>query len=1217
MLCKSIDKVARMLPRLSPVVPRTAVEEYPLTKAMNIRHIEEYVERNGLKLSTVLSSAWIVTLYHMHGTANPALELADQLGPECGAFWIESVISQKATLLNILEAVQSRTTHLKDSSAREVPDAPSEGMHSRMLLTKKSMSAEAGAEMSSDSNSQINVTLGQESATIYISTKEQSDALTYWSIFKHVLDQIVQDPHVSISDLDVTSEWQLNRSVDEPPQLEDRCIHEVVFESCEKFPSNQAISAWDGSLTYSDLQQVTKGWSQVLHALKCPERSTFIISLQPSRWSIVGWLAIVAAGHICVPLDPDAPESRIQTILEQTQAIGVLCETTGVKTFEPMFKHVLTPKMMSKTPTPTKEADIETRNVPVHQPAVIMYTSGSTGTPKGVIQSHAALGRSIRVVSKKLELNEQTKFLQFASSSFDASICEIFTPLVAGGCVCIPSADKKLSELTENINAFQITHATLTATVASLLVPEEVPSLQNLYLGGEPATSDLCDKWQDRSSILYGTTETAVWDSLSMYSAEKSPKNIGVGIGGHLWVVHPADSGHLSPIGVPGELCVQNRDIAVGYLGMHKLTQEKFKDTPTWMKSTPVSIPSSQGRVYMTGDLARVLEDGTVEIIGRLDRQIKLNGQRLEPSEVEHQLARRLPSNLQVNVDILDESHPPQLAAFISHHPDGSPELMESPHQEKISNALDELSTVLPKYMVPSVIVSLVARPLTRTGKVDRRRLKEIGAKHVQSKRNKVPTGEKLEISGDLASSLSNTMYDVLSRKFDLDAEMHGHDVVFADVGLDSIGAMTMAKSLESKLNISVPSSHFLQNNARMSDIVEFCSAARPEHESDSSISLNEECAEWKSKLDTCARKLGRILVTGATGFLGSEILKQCFEKHETATVTVLVRAETETEARKRIRSLGGRIGWWKPDYEDRLQILLGDLSHTRLGLSEELWATLFGLNSEPRVADLIIHNGACVNWMVDYKTLRKANVESLFEMLTGMSSSSNPPRLLFISGGYISPDDESEAALVDKLTKSSGYDQTKFVCETMINHFNSQNPYHPVHIIKPGFIIGSIKHGVPQLGDAIWRLIKTCIRLGYYSDKDAQLWIPVAGVDMIATIILDAAFESKHIGEKGRFLKVLEGISFEQIWDVVRNLGMDVQPLDHEEWRRLVLEDIAKRNERHPMFPLADWFRETNGQLGGPVPRDHQFLSGLDFEVLATVKRNLQYLKEVDFFDI
>ncbi|TEY32841.1 hypothetical protein BOTCAL_0713g00010 [Botryotinia calthae] len=1130
MLCKSIAKVTRMLPRVSPMAPGTAVEKSPFTKIMNIRHIEEYVERDGVKLSTVLSSAWIVTLYHMHGTANPAFQLTDQLGPECGAFWIESVISQKATLLNLLEAVQSGTTQLEDSSPREVSYAPSEELYSRMLLAK-SMSAEAGVEMSSDSSSEINVTLGEKSATISISTKEQSDALMYWSIFKHVLDQIVQDPHVSISDLDVTSEWQLNRSIDEPAQLEDRCIHEVVFESCETFPSNQAISAWDGSLTYANLQQATKSWIQVLYALKCPERSKFIMSLQPSRWAIIGWLAIVAAGHICVPLDPDAPAGRIKTILEQTQAIGALCETKDVKTFEPLLEHVLTPKIMSKTPP--KEADLETRIVPVHQPAVIMYTSGSTGTPKGVIQSHAALGRSMRLVR------------------------------------------------------------------------------------GERATSDLCDKWRGRAGILYGTTETAVWDSLSIYSAEKSPNNIGVGIGGHLWVVHPADSGHLSPIGVPGELCVQNRDIAVGYQGMHKLTQEKFKDTLTWMKSMPASIPSSREPTFMTGDLARMLEDGTVEVIGRLDCQIKLNGQRLEPSEVEHQFASRLPSNLQVYVDILDESHPPQLAAFISHHPDGLPELMESPHQDKISTALDELSTVLPKYMVPSVILSLVARPLTRTGKVDRRRLKELGAKHVQSKRNKVPAGEKLEINGDLAASLYNTMNDVLSRKFGLDSKMHGHDIVFADVGLDSIGAMTMAKSLESKLNISVPSSRFLQKNARMSNIVEFCSDTRLDNESDSSISLDEECAEWKAKLDKCARKLRRIFVTGATGFLGSEILKQCFEKYETATVTVLVRAETETEARKRIRSLGGRIGWWQPDYEERLQILLGDLSHARLGLSDELWARLFGLNPEPRITDLIIHNGACVNWMVDYNTLRKANVECLFEMLTGMGSSSNPPRLLFISGGYISSDDESEVTLVDKLIKSSGYDQTKFVCETMINHFNSQNPYHPVHIIKPGFIIGTIKHGVPQLGDAIWRLIKTCIRLGYYSDKDAQLWIPVAGVDMIATVILDAAFESRHIREKGRFLKVLEGILLEQIWDVVRDLGMNVQPLDHEEWRRLVLEDIANRNEQHLMFPLADWFRETDGQLGGPVPSNHQFLIGFDFEALSTVKRNLQYLKEVDFFDM
>lgn len=207
---------------------------------------------------------------------------------------------------------------------------------------------------------------------------------------------------------------------------------------------------------------------------------------------------------------------------------------------------------------------------------------------------------------------------------------EILTALIVGGCVCIPSDQDRMNDIPGAIKRMGVTWTLLTPSVASTLSPKSVPSLKTLVTGGEAMKPGHIAKWKGSVALVnaYGPSETSVIASTSIKVDESGnqintdPSNIGRAVGGRTWIVDPRDYNKLVPVGCIGELVVEGRTVARGYLKNEQKTADAFIHNPFWLRNL-----SQKERIYRTGDLVRYDSDGSLSFIARSDTQIKLNGE--------------------------------------------------------------------------------------------------------------------------------------------------------------------------------------------------------------------------------------------------------------------------------------------------------------------------------------------------------------------------------------------------------------------------------------------------------------------------------------------------------------------------------------------------------------------------------------------------------------
>ncbi|THC90350.1 hypothetical protein EYZ11_010192 [Aspergillus tanneri] len=331
--------------------------------------------------------------------------------------------------------------------------------------------------------------------------------------------------------------------------------------------------------------------------------------------------------------------------------------------------------------------------------AVSIFTSGSTGRPKGIILDHQALASSGMAFGSMVYLNQNTRAFQFASLAFDAAIMEILVTLMHGGCVCIPSEDERLNDVVGAIQRMSVSWTFLTPSIASIIEPSAVPSLEVLVCGGEKLSREVISKWANRVKLMngYGPTETTIFAVVNREVYPNSdPSCIGHGIPCTLtWVVDSENHDRLSPLGAVGELVLEGPALAREYLKNPQRTAEAFVEEPAWIKSFDHPLPSPR-RIFKTGDLVKYNPDGSIVCIGRKDHQVKLHGQRMELGEIEHRL-----------------------------HED--PQLVDQDAMECVLPNLVEiqknLKTHLPIYMVPQTWAVLEKLPMLVSGKLDRKKI--------------------------------------------------------------------------------------------------------------------------------------------------------------------------------------------------------------------------------------------------------------------------------------------------------------------------------------------------------------------------------------------------------------------------------------------------------------------------------------------------------------
>ncbi|WP_186741644.1 non-ribosomal peptide synthetase/type I polyketide synthase [Spirosoma utsteinense] len=491
---------------------------------------------------------------------------------------------------------------------------------------------------------------------------------------------------------------------------ENKTVVDLIAEQVRNTPDNVAVVFEDQQLTYRELDAKSNQLANYLRKHGVEAEVLVPICTNRSLKMIIGIVGILKAGGAYVPIDPEYPKDRIEYLLSDIGANILLTDSYSAKLLTERredFELIDIDKnwaIISKESVVFPKISLMSSNL-----AYVIYTSGSTGLPKGVMIEHQSVVNEISSYSKIFGFNSTDKQLVLANYTFDASVEQIFVPLISGACVVLISKDDQLDpdKLDRIIEEVGITHFQATPSFLRGIKPRLYATLKRVCSGGETCSTDLAEQWSSYVNFFnkYGPTEATVNVSYHLYDRRKQYEGqlpIGKPLPNtQLYILDASDN--PVAVGLPGELHIGGIQVARGYLNKSELTSEKFIVNP---------FGEIGSRLYKTGDLARWLPDGNIEYLGRIDNQVKIRGYRVELGEIETILSQHLSVRQSVVVAKDDGTGGKRLVAYVV------------PEAEVATVAITQyLKSKLPDHMIPSSIVRLPALPLTLHGKIDRESL--------------------------------------------------------------------------------------------------------------------------------------------------------------------------------------------------------------------------------------------------------------------------------------------------------------------------------------------------------------------------------------------------------------------------------------------------------------------------------------------------------------
>lgn len=509
--------------------------------------------------------------------------------------------------------------------------------------------------------------------------------------------------------------------------MRDQCIHELFEAQVLRTPNGTAVIHKTEKLTYQDLNRRANQLANLLRKFGAGPEVLVGLCVERSIEMIVGLLAILKSGSAYVPLDPTYPKDRIEFLLSNSKVPLLLTQSHFAKGIATNDIDVICSDIDSDSIRQQDTSNLSTL-AKAENLAYVMYTSGSTGHPKGVMVEHRSLVNFSLAAVQQFAVTESDRLLQFASTSWDTSIEEIFPALVTGATVVLRTDTMlaSFSSFLRECSHYGITVLNLpTAYWHELTTRLETENLSTfktlrlLIIGGEKALPERLELWRKyanneiRLLNTYGCTEATAIScacDLSLMSTS-ADLPIGKAISSVETFVFDNSCQMVQPGGV-GELYIGGAGIARGYLGRPELTAERF---------VPAAV-GNNSRLYRTGDLVRLRPDGNLVYVGRSDEQVKIRGYRVELGEIE--------STLREHPQVRD------VAVIVRQQPEGDKRLVAFvvPRNEITIEAVRNfLKARLPDFMIPSSFSLLDSLPLSPNGKVDRRALAGIEYSNLQN----------------------------------------------------------------------------------------------------------------------------------------------------------------------------------------------------------------------------------------------------------------------------------------------------------------------------------------------------------------------------------------------------------------------------------------------------------------------------------------------------
>jgi amino acid adenylation domain-containing protein/non-ribosomal peptide synthase protein (TIGR01720 family) len=835
--------------------------------------IIDFCAKSNVTPSNFFQTVWAIVLrcfvgtddvcfgYLTSGRDAPVNGIADAIGAFINMLVCRVQFKEEITIRGILEETQHdflRNLEHQFCSLGEIQHALRLGGES-IFNTAMSFQRESSDSNEAESTTSFIVVEGHDpseydiTVNIGVGDKTVGVSLTYWTssitdvqmlsitkAFSRVVSEILKSPDGTVKDLSLShreDEAQILKWNTTIPTAAQPCVHELFSTHARAFPCAPAISSWDGQLSYKELDDISSRLADYLTELGIGSEVIVPICFEKSLWAVVSILAILKAGAAYTSLDPAHPSARRQEILSQIDAKFVLSSKLHSKSFASISSLVIiTVDGLNLDKIDMKQSHGQFAResfgtvTPPHylgrfdDAAYIIFTSGSTGAPKGVLIENQSLSASVVAQGKALGFGPHSRVLQFASYTFDASLIEIMTTLVYGGCICVPAdATRMGGEIFQFINDQKVNLTFLSPSFLKLISPNEVPGLRTLLVGGEPVPRDMVDLWKNSLDLIqvYGHTETTIICMASPVPAteESDPANIGKAFGSNItWIVDPKNHHNLVPVGAIGELMLEGPQLARHYFKDDKKTAAAFIKNPAWAEANT----NSQGlsldrRFYKTGDLVRYNTDGTINFIGRKDTQVKIRGLRIELGEVECHANSLWTAGHTVAevITIPGRQNDKVLAIFLSLerlkededfsddiHLNGTDEIFSNVTESLKVSMLEleaSLSKVLPTYMVPTMYIPLKHIPTATSGKTDRSRLRKLVLSDDQISAFSLTNNIKRLPSTKMEITLQSLWADILG----IPKESIGADDSFFRLGGDSIMTIKLA-SIARELGIAL-----------------------------------------------------------------------------------------------------------------------------------------------------------------------------------------------------------------------------------------------------------------------------------------------------------------------------------------------------------------------------------------------------------------------------
>jgi amino acid adenylation domain-containing protein len=575
------------------------------------------------------------------------------------------------------------------------------------------------------------------------------------------------------------------------PPFTPRRIDTAVAEIAAARPDAVAVRCEDTRLTYGELDRRADRLAHALRALGVGDRDRVGVCLERSAELIVVLLAVLKAGATYVPMDPAYPEDRLAYTTSDAGLTTVLTDRadfpggTDTRVLTPAALEDLAPERCDGPPSSAAGAD---------DPAYVIYTSGSTGRPKGCVVPHVNVLSLMAATTGDFGLGADDTWTLFHSSAFDFSVWEIWGCLLTGGrLVVVPYwVSRSPEDFHRLLREERVTVLSQTPSAFAHLVEVERDGadpapVRLVVFGGEGLDPRMLLPWFDRHPEtacrvvnMYGITETTVHvtaQTVTRAEALTASKSVGHALPG--WWVRVADpDGRPLPAGVAGEIYVGGAGVAAHYLNKPELTEQRF-----------LTDVRTGERLYRSGDKGRLLPDGRLEHLGRLDSQVKLRGFRIELDEIRSVLLddpQVTAAAVVLNRTDPDDAATAQLDAYV---------VMDG---DDTASVRQRATRFLPEYMVPSTVTALERMPLTTNGKLDTRRLpRPAAAPAAPAAPAATPAAAPAAAPAESAAAQADTFEQVLLEVWrEVLGVPVGPDDNFFDLGGNSLLAMRVGAAL-------------------------------------------------------------------------------------------------------------------------------------------------------------------------------------------------------------------------------------------------------------------------------------------------------------------------------------------------------------------------------------------------------------------------------------